>query len=251
MARYKSYSELKNEARIKLSGNYGNAILTYLMIGLTVLVVIFPISLILSFLTLFGQMGGTPSLLSISNGINEVLDYALTVFVQMFAPGLALFYLNLACKKNATSGDAFFGFRWSFKKSIILAVIMTAINIVFSLPSELIEISSESPFTPIAIGKTALIFIVCNVAMEMVLLPLSQVYYLMLDFPQYSVGELIKFSIDKMKGNNLRLLGLKISFWPIYILGFLSFGIGFLWIIPYRTMTMTQFFLDLMNPEEV
>ena len=75
----------------------------------------------------------------------------------------------------------------------------------------------------------------------------SQVYYLLLDFPDYSAKELLKMSWKLMKGNAGRLLYLQVSFLPMTLTGILSFGIGFLFVLPYQNMTYTLFYLDLIT----
>lgn len=44
-----------------------------------------------------------------------------------------------------------------------------------------------------------------------------------------------------------RLFYLNVSFIPLFLLGILSFGLAFLWILPYMTATETEFFLDLIK----
>ena len=40
---------------------------------------------------------------------------------------------------------------------------------------------------------------------------------------------------------------MELSFIPMYLLGTLSLGVGFLWIIPYVGMTEAHFYLDTMR----
>ena len=75
----------------------------------------------------------------------------------------------------------------------------------------------------------------------------SQVYYLLLDFPDYSAKELLKMSWKLMKGNVGRLLYIQVSFLPLTLAGLLSFGIGLLFVQPYQNMTYTLFYLDLIQ----
>ena len=50
-----------------------------------------------------------------------------------------------------------------------------------------------------------------------------------------------------MKGNRIRYFYLLISFFGISLLGVVSLGIGFLWIVPYMSMTEVEFYRDLIN----
>ena len=80
------------------------------------------------------------------------------------------------------------------------------------------------------------------------LLVFSQCFYLMLDFPDYSAEQLLRSSMQVMRGHKGRLFYLHVSFLPLLLLALLSCGVGMLWIRPYMQMTYTCFFLDLMNP---
>ena len=75
----------------------------------------------------------------------------------------------------------------------------------------------------------------------------SQVYYLLLDFPDYSAIELLKMSWKLMKGNVGRLLYIQVSFIPISLVALLSCGIGLLFVLPYKNMTYALFYLDLIS----
>ena len=75
----------------------------------------------------------------------------------------------------------------------------------------------------------------------------SQVYFLLLDFPDSSTKELLNMSWKLMKGNVGRLLYIQVSFLPLLFAGLISFGIGFLFIKPYQYMTYTLFYLDLIK----
>ena len=75
---------------------------------------------------------------------------------------------------------------------------------------------------------------------------LSLALYLILDI-DYKVFESIKYSFLYMKGNVLKTLWLYITFIPWVILGFITFGIGLLYIIPYLEIVYTNYYLELKN----
>ena len=78
-------------------------------------------------------------------------------------------------------------------------------------------------------------------------LTFSQCRYLLLDFPERDWRTLLMQSARLMRGNKLRLFALECSFIPLFLLGFLSFGVAFFWIVPYMESTLANFFLDLMK----
>jgi len=62
--------------------------------------------------------------------------------------------------------------------------------------------------------------------------------------PERGVLECFRHSRMVMRGNILRLIRLWISFLGIYLLGYASLGVGFLWIVPYLCCTVIFFYRD-------
>jgi uncharacterized membrane protein len=75
----------------------------------------------------------------------------------------------------------------------------------------------------------------------------SQVYFLLHDFPEWSVSQLISTAIHLMKGRKLKYLGLTLSFIPLYLLGIITLFIPLLWINVYAYATRAAFYQDLMS----
>jgi uncharacterized membrane protein len=50
-----------------------------------------------------------------------------------------------------------------------------------------------------------------------------------------------------MDGNKARLLGLQISLIGWYILSIITFGIGFIWYVPYRNGLYAAFYKNLVE----
>lgn len=88
--------------------------------------------------------------------------------------------------------------------------------------------------------------LLCMMVYVVITLAFTPVFYMMLDFPNYTVKDILKKSIEVMKGNKMRYFLLDLSFIPWMFIGILTCGIGLLWIIPYMNMTSTNFYLDLM-----
>ena len=75
----------------------------------------------------------------------------------------------------------------------------------------------------------------------------SQCYYVMLDFEEYTGGEVMKAAVQLIRGSMGRLFYIVLSFFPLYLLGILSMGIGLLWIYPYKEAVFANFYLDLIK----
>jgi len=65
--------------------------------------------------------------------------------------------------------------------------------------------------------------------------------------PEYSWKECLDKSSELMNGNKGRLFLLHLSFIGWYILAAMTFGIGFIFLIPYVKAAETEFFIDLLG----
>lgn len=257
MKQYKSFSDLKNNAKEKLTGKYGSALaVSTLMPFSFVFVVLFPL-----FMTTLA-----PFIIITETTDNGLSDASIVVFLllcyltliiggiltYMLRSGITLFFLKTACKQHGTLSDLFFGFIWQFKKSLVYSVISSLMFHVIMLPFEffllaiICEVHTSFTFTAVTLSFTLGMLIYKPLE-----LGLSQYYFLLLDFPKHKASELLKMSMHIMKGHKWRFFLLRLSFLPLQLLCVLSLGVGFLWVIPYQKMTYSLFFLDLMNPEIV
>ena len=74
------------------------------------------------------------------------------------------------------------------------------------------------------------------------MLDYSMVYFIMLDHEEYSASEILKKSRDIMNGHKLELFKLELSFIGWIILGIFTFGILYLWLIPYMKVSISNFY---------
>lgn len=77
----------------------------------------------------------------------------------------------------------------------------------------------------------------------------SMAPFIAIEHPEYSVSEAINASIAMMKGHKMRLFLLELSFIGWMILGLLTLGIGYLWLMPYMYTTVAAFYNDI-KPQE-
>lgn len=74
----------------------------------------------------------------------------------------------------------------------------------------------------------------------------SQMFYLMKDYPEMTVGETLKESQKRMKGLKGKYFMMMVSFIGWGILAVLTFGIGLLWLLPYIEATRASFYQELV-----
>lgn len=247
---YASYDELKDRAKDCLHGKYGDLILgsfLFFLIKLCVLFV-FAFPLLLSVLTImaFGGSYGTASIRFFQIGLLFVL--LLAGFSEL---GLAYLCLNIVCGQRCYYGDIFYGFhRENLKKALILSVVQTLFRVVFLLPCLYLAAGClDSPDHRLPV--MALLALAAGVALYLPIgLTLETACYLLLDFPDKRIPEILHDSILVIRGSRMRFFLLHCSFLPVYLLCILSMGVGLFWIAPYFGMTKTLFYLDLMEPEE-
>ncbi|MCM1526317.1 MAG: DUF975 family protein [Bacteroides sp.] len=257
---------LKASARNALRGNYGKAVLAMLaasaisfgsMLIVSIAEAMFVIahlvfneiqngltidevSLLLSDPSYVnGYMGGY-------NAINYVLSAILSIFTSVLNIGLYLFCLNLACGRPFRVTDIFHGFRHRFGRSLSLTTVAVLVGQLYSLPySFLSNLIEQEAWT--AVPSAMPILLIGAVFYVPLSLGLSQMYMLALDFPSLSAGEVIKMSFRIMRGHKLHLFRVQLSFLPLMLLSFFTFGIGDIFLAPYMNVTYCFFFLNLMQ----
>ena len=236
MTQYTSRAQLKEKARDQMAGHYGNAILLSICRSLIVFSLSFAVSMPFTMiLTVRTLMGGSAE-----------------TFTGVFQTGITLFYLNTACGRPAVTANLFYGFKYLFKKSLGISAVLILLNTACTLPFDICYflLRSGKGFDAITMAILCIVLMVIGMCIYIPLsLGLSQAYYLLLDFPQYSAMELMKLSFRIMKGHKWELFCLQMSFLPLGFLCLLSFGVGTLWLVPYMNMTQTLYFLDLMQNE--
>lgn len=236
MPNYKPFRELKRLAKVQLQGKYGT------MIG----------ALILQELLVLFATGILSMLLPGTDTLSNILYYILTFIVQLIAgilqAGVSFLYLKAACGMQCSVGDIFYCFKHSPDKAIKIEFVLAVINAVCMLPSDILTwkypLTSLTDYDEIAMMYS--VTLLCMMVYVVITLAFTPVFYMMLDFPNYTVKDILKKSIEVMKGNKMRYFLLDLSFIPWMFVGFLTCGIGLLWIVPYMNMTSTNFYLDLM-----
>jgi len=78
----------------------------------------------------------------------------------------------------------------------------------------------------------------------------SMVYYILADNPQIGVFEAIRESKRITDGHKWELFVLYLSFLGWMILGAITFGVGYLYVTPYMTTTIANFY-DKIKGEPV
>ncbi len=235
MNKHLSSAELKARAKSQLLGKYG-----------TLIPMILVVEAIMSVLTSMTSAGMGPH-----KTWELVLQFVITLALQVFAgilvAGQAYVYLNVACGGNVRLGDVFYVFKNKPDRAILIQLFQLILMLICFLPCLIclgIFAATDSMVLLLPLSITLCIGMAAGV---IVLLQYSQSYYVMLDFPELSARECLRFSREIMKGNKGRRFYLEISFIPLGLLGILSCCVGLLFLIPYMNTTYTNFYLELMS----
>lgn len=268
---YLTTTQLKEKARNSLTGNLGRFALAFfiifvLKISIELLTELFAILLysiyivcrelvvnrlnIDEFYLLLSDMTAMQPYLDTYQVIDYILSRLTDIFTNVFSVSTTFIALKLACGHSTKLPDIFYGFRYRFGKGLRLSIIFVLLEQLITLPGALLSyLVNQNAVYPLIVAALVLYLVgVC------IYLPLyysiSQAYFLMLDFPGYSVSKLIKQSSNLMKGHKLRLFLLELSFLPLLLLSLFTFGIGLFWVSPYLFVTRAFFFLNLMQAKD-
>ena len=74
--------------------------------------------------------------------------------------------------------------------------------------------------------------------------------YILAEHPELTASEAIERSKEMMSGNRFRLLCLQLSFIGWDILCVFTFGIGNLWLTPYRQAAVASFYREVSGTEQ-
>ena len=171
-------------------------------------------------------VGVTVITFAISVGLNSIpkvgpiVDFIIT---GPFIIGIAMFYLTLVQKQSAPRVARIFdGFNY-FGTGFVAFLLMTIFTLLWTL-----------------------LLIIPGIVAG---LSYSMTYFILAENPQAPALEAIHESKAMMKGYRWKLFCLGLRFIGWSILGVLSLGIGFLWICPYFSTSLANFYLDVKGGE--
>ncbi|WP_296647966.1 DUF975 family protein [Romboutsia sp. 13368] len=142
------------------------------------------------------------------------------VIAGPIAIGQCKFFINLSNRENPKISDLWFGFR----------------NILRALGVTLL--------VGIAVFIGAIFLIIPGIIVSFMY---SQVYYIMAEHPEMSVIECLKESSRIMKGHKMELFILELSFIGWIILTVITFGIAGLYVLPYYSATLSNYYLTIKD----
>jgi uncharacterized membrane protein len=268
-SQYKSNRELKYLARMQMGQHMG------ILIGSALL------NTVISYVVVDIVSSLVPTSTTVGYILNYIVTFIAQVLVSVLDLGLIFIYMKSACNIKSHVKDLFFGYQHHFSRAVKIGLILVLINSICMIPMEIATIQfvnildnnaffnsfSSSGLGEYMIGggaqsydlaesysvltssmmKYYMIMLVCSLVSFVLTLPFFPAYYMLLDFPNQSVTQILKKCFYVMHGNVFRLLWMYMSFVPLMLLSVFTFGIGLIWVIPYMKMTAANFYLDMMS----
>ncbi len=132
--------------------------------------------------------------------------------------GAAAFFLSLSRRQDAQLSQLFEGFQ-DFTRALVTYFLMILFIILWTILLVIPGIVAAFSY--------------------------SQTFFILAENPKMESMDVLRKSKAMMKGNRWKLFFLLWRFFGWFLLGILSLGIGFLWIIPYLITTSARFYDDL------
>ena len=146
--------------------------------------------------------------------------FAAIVIMPAFNISLCMIFLSLAKNEDISVGDVFKGFNIT-GKAVWLSIITWFYTFLWSL-----------------------LFIIPGIIKTF---SYSMAPFILADNPNLTSSEALSESIRIMDGHKFDLFVLQLSFFLWYILGAITFGIAYIYVIPYFEATMTNFYNEIKD----
>jgi len=224
---------LKQDAKEKLRGNYIEIVSAMILIY-AIVILFFSINNILE-----------------NAFIMAVIEVILSGFLLM---GLVTMVMKIA-KGEQTSLEDLFSKTNIFFKTVALTIVTSIIIGVFVtfLGVALYGLYTSSGLWGICDDWIVTSLICIGIVLSMALLvftayvtlSFSLVFFIYHDNPKMSIYDILKQSYKLMDGRKLDLFILIISFAGWILLGALTLGLLYLWLIPYMLVAITNFYIEI------
>ena len=227
-----SISDLKCTARGNLLGHFRPPIYST--------IVSFLVSLIIYSL-FFTGIETTP----IGMATNIVAVVVIYFFIALMYIGRLNMHLGFARNQEITTRDMWFGFRGKTFAYLGASLIVFAISFVCMLPFMVCYVLYTGDGNSMPLLVASIIFAILGaIAYIIIMLRFMFAFMVLVDIKISTVKQAFIISSNITKGRRKKLFATCLSFIGLYVLSILSFGLGFLWTLPYLDQTLVAFYLE-------
>ncbi|WP_432199486.1 DUF975 family protein [Anoxybacillus gonensis] len=213
-------SSLRREARKALKGKWGSAVLLILVYALVTMVVPFGVEVVFS--------GGWEAWLYQETVPASASIVSMFVSFALIPLSVVLYWVFLDAYRN---------------EPIRIAPLFT----VYQNGKLALKLIGTSLLFGLFVFLWSLLLIIPGIIKS---LSYSQTFFLLKDHPEYSALQAISESKKRMKGYKGKLFLLYLSFIGWGLLSMLTFGIGFLWLVPYIYTSLAAFYDQFIRTQE-
>lgn len=213
-----SNKDLMADARMALSGNWGMGVLGYILYTVLVMSVSMFTYAAIFFVAMASAASGSDAVVA-TNAVSFASQLVQLVLSGVFVVGFCSYYLVIAQEGEARLECLFTGFKrfWTaFAAYFMSSLFILLWTLLFIIPGI------------IAMFRYAMVF------------------FIIADDEDVGPLEAIRQSKEMMKGNKWKFFCLNWRFfWWALLAAFFTFGIGFLWLVPYMQTSFAKFYEDV------
>ena len=175
----------------------------------------------------------------------EIVIILVSALMSTVSVAIQAMSLNAARGKKIKFSEILFVVKNNPDKVIIITIIQQLLALLFAIPQNVVSLMVMDSISAQIISFALMLF--GYIADIIIVTLFSQSMFLYIDNVEESPLECISMSLRAMRKpkNFFRYLWLVISFIPLHIVGMISFGLFYLWLIPYQNTTMALFYLQL------
>ena len=194
------------------------------------------------------------------------LSFIILILLGVLDTGIRSMYLALVFGGTPTGADMFCGFRENTNRIVQVRTLYAVIQTICLFPiqywlffsademlvldsgntsaQETAEIARSvlSSMPPVIIMQTIGFLLLIAVSIRF-----SIVYYMMLDFPDLSVPEVLRASSRLLQGHVMEFVKLALSFIPLGLMSLISMGIAGFWVKAYEYAAYAAFYKKLIT----
>ena len=189
-------------------------------------------------------------------GLRSILiDFIFSVFISILEAGLYRLYLKFI-RSETTDGirtkELFHYFFDEPDQVVITSVILLVLRLILAMPALYVLTALSRPGNTLPFWKSPLfwgVLLFCIAAALLIHCMLLPIWFLMADHPEMKVTERFRESIRLISGYRWQSARLFLSFVGYIDLSLFSFGIGFLWTLPFMGISCALFYSQLITED--
>lgn len=219
-------SKLKGVARERLLGNYGQIIAASIVVNVIYFFCMLAIMLITNIY------------------IALITEIIIDLLFGVFKSGKSYMLMNLAYGQPVNVSDVFIGFKQNPDKAIMIQLIYTIAILILQIPQFM------NAFGIIGAAEMLIATLILLIPYIILSISLSQVFFLLQDYPDNTVRQLVRKSLSMMRHNYFKFIKLVLSFIPMMLIGFITFFVPLLWVNAYYDASRAMFYKELISSKD-